>query len=103
MEELKDNPSYIGDSIVLSIGPGVSPYKRIKRERSNTNCVESEDWSQSNAEDVGEKWKKYKIKRITMYTTDENNDMSIKRDSQTEDDSDFKSIILGLGGISTNQ
>ena len=38
-----------------------------------------------------------------MYTTDENNDMSIKRDSQTEDDSDFKNIILGLGGISTNQ
>ena len=38
-----------------------------------------------------------------MYTTDENNDYSgfSKRDSQTEgDDSDFKSIIIGLGGNS---
>jgi len=35
-----------------------------------------------------------------MYTTDENNDVSIKRDSQTEDDSDFKSIMRGFGGTS---
>lgn len=42
-----------------------------------------------------------KNQRINMYTTDENNEYSIKRDSQTEgDDSDFKSIIIGLGGFS---
>ena len=41
------------------------------------------------------------MKRVNIYTTDDNNEMSIKRDSQTEgDDSDFKSMIIGLGGIS---
>lgn len=41
------------------------------------------------------------MKRANIYTTDENNEMSIKRDSQTEGEySDVKSMIIGLGGIS---
>lgn len=41
---------------------------------------------------------------MNMYTTDENNDITIKNNSTTEDDfSDFKSVIFGLGGMSTNQ
>lgn len=95
--------------ITIILGAPQYPGKKFQqRDRLISTFMESElEWmSQSNAEDMGN-FKTIFKKYNNLYTTDENPDNSIKIEggegSNTENDSDFRSLIFGLKDNKSNQ